>query len=442
MLKRGDILEVIISDLDEKGRGIAETKDRKILIYFVIPGDFVKVKITRVRRKIAYGSLIELKTPSKYRVKPKCRFFGQCGGCKLQNMDYHYQLYFKRKFARRAFEGFNLDAHISKVDPSRPIWFYRNRMDYAVGQNLEVGLRKPEKWNEVVDIDECFLLSERGNELLNIFREFIRMREFKPFNTITREGFLRYLVLREGKFTSKRLVNIVTYLGEFRDIDELVKRMASSGATSIYWSINPRITDISFGEEIRKIHGEEYLREKIRDYVFNIHPNAFFQTNSYQAVKLIDYAAKLLDFRSNDVLLDLYCGVGLFGIALHSYVDRVIGLELDREAIKCAEINALENDARNVKLICGRAEDLVKHLKERINLAIVDPPRPGLHPKVIKALLKIEPREILYVSCNPNTMARDIALLSKKYKLDDKIRLIDMFPQTPHVEAMAKLVRR
>ena len=434
------IFEVEIVDLDHKGRGIGYIDERPVKVYFTIPGDTVKIEIVKKRRKEYIGRLLEVKSKSKYRVKPKCKFFGRCGGCKLQNIDYTYQLLFKRKIARKFFQKYGLKTFLEKVTPSDPICNYRNRMDYVVGLNLEVGLREPEKWFRITDIDECHLLSEKGNEFLNVFKDFIRKRKIPAFNAKKKEGFLRYIVLREGKFTSERLINIVSYTGEFNGLSDLTQTLASLGATSIYWSINPRVTDVSYGEEARKIYGSKYLKERIEEYIFNIHPNSFFQTNSYQARNLVRIAQRLLDFKTSDKLLDLYCETGLFGISLHGYVDEVIGLEMDPYAIECANLNAKINEARNISFIKGEAESLQSYI-DKTDLVIVDPPRPGLHPKVISSLLNLRPREILYFSCNPITMARDIALLSKKYVIEDKVYLVDMFPHTPHVEAIAKLVK-
>ena len=441
MLHRGQEIKVEITDIDPEGRGVGQIDGKKILIYYTVPGDIVKARIVRIKRREVIGQLLDVISESEWRVKPRCKHFGLCGGCKLQNYDYVRQLAFKRRIVKQAFQRHGINAEVDKVYESKNLWFYRNRMDYVIGLHLEVGLRPPEKWFEVVDLDECYLLSPESNEILKTFKKAIREGKYEAFNTKTQSGFLRYLVIREGKFTSERMVNIVTFTGQFQGIDQLMNRIIKLGVTSFYWSINPKITDVSYGEELKNLYGTKYLREKILGYVFNIHPNSFFQTNSYQACQLVKFAQTLFNFRTSDKLLDLYCGTGLFAISLHGYVNEVVGLEIDSYAVECAKLNAIENDVKNINFIEGDAAKLSEFIKD-VNLVVVDPPRPGMHPKTIKAILDLKPREIIYFSCNPETMARDISLLSKRYQIEGKVHPIDMFPHTPHVEAVVKLVRR
>jgi len=442
-LRRGDVVEVEVTDIDEKGRGVAKIGRHTVRVYYTVPGDRARVRITRKKRRDLIAELIELISLSDRRVEPRCKHFGNCGGCKLQNYEYSYQLSLKRSLVKRAYSSRGLEVEVEKTVPSKEMWYYRNRMDYVIGKGPKIGLKPPESWREIVDLEECFLLSKDCGEILRAFKEFVKSKSLEAYDNETRSGFLRYLVIREGKFTSERLFNLVTYEGGLGGSlrEDLVGLLREFGATSIYWSINPRLADLSYGEKLNLLYGKVYLKEKIGNNVFNVHPNSFFQTNSYQTRTLVELSKKLPDLRTSDTLLDLYGGVGLFSIALHEYVDEVISIESDPISIECANMNSRENGADNVRSVLGTVEDILPFV-EKADVAIVDPPRAGMSKNALQALLELRPREIIYFSCNPVTQARDVRVLTRKYSVDGAVIPVDMFPHTPHVESVVKLVRR
>ncbi len=425
------VAEIEIKELDEKGRGIGEYKGKKVYVYFALPGDVVKVKIVGRRKNFLKGKLLDIVSESHLRTKPLCKHFGKCGGCKLQNMKYEHQLKFKAKIVE---SSFGLDE--VSIIKSKDVFFYRNRMDY-ITYKQKIGLREPEKFYAVVDIEKCYLLSEFANEVIRIFKDFIKEYNISTYDLIKKVGFLRYLIIRHAKNTDEKMINILTSEGEFSHIEKIAEIF---DAESIIWSTTESIADVSYGEPKMIIKGRDFIFEKILNKKFKIGPFSFFQTNTKQAEVLFRKVIELADLSGRETVVDLYCGSGVIGILLSEYAKKVVGVEVNEEAIKLATENAKDLD--NISFIKARVEDAVKNkIVQDADVVVVDPPRAGLHKSVVKALLNIAPKKIIYVSCNPSTQARDYNLLKKEYDLE-YITAVDMFPHTPHVETVALLTKR
>lgn len=315
-------------------------------------------------------------------------------------------------------------------------------MDYAISFDGKIGLKELGNWRNILDLSECFLLSKESNKILSLTREFMSKYQIPGWDLIKHNGFFRYVVIREGKFTNERMINYVTYKGFFKYVNELINMLTSENLiTSFVWSINATVTDVSYGSEIRFLWGKDHLSEKINEYKFYIHPNAFFQTNSYQTPKLVEIVKNFSS--GGKVLLDLYCGVGLFAISLSPMYNEVYGIEVEENAVNSGNISLDWNGVSNVEYSIGRVEDLITLYEDLdVDTVVLDPPRPGVSKKVIKSLIRMKPREIIYVSCNPESMFRDISGLMSEYYIENHIQPIDMFPHTPHVEVIVKLVRK
>ncbi|WP_461863288.1 23S rRNA (uracil(1939)-C(5))-methyltransferase RlmD [Thermococcus sp.] len=413
-------MKVKIEKLDIDGFGKARIGKKTIYIPFTAPGDTVEVrKWHREKRKLVAHDY-DVVEPSPLRVNPECPYFGKCGGCILQHLPYAEQIRFKEE-KLRSILGFDAD-----VVPSPRIYGHRNRIDVAVSTR-GIGFRRRGTWWDVVDIEVCEVFGERSRTALKALREFIE--DFKPslYDIKKNTGFLRYIVLREGKFTGELMVNLVTGEGTLPDDAESYFHFADS----LYWSINRSKSDVSFGD-IEKFWGEEFIKEKLGDVEYLIHPNSFFQTNSYQAVNLVREASELVE---GERVLDLYSGVGTFGIWLAKRGFSVDGVEVNPFAVEMARKNAELNNVY-AHFMIGEDKD-VENLGAYDTL-IVDPPRAGLHPKLIKKILKEKPNTIIYISCNPKTLASNLAELSEIYRIESA-RGFDMFPHTPHVEMLVKL---
>lgn len=362
--------------------------------------------------------------------QPPCPHFPPCGGCAMQHLTYEATLRIKSETVKRLFQQAGLHVELAEPMPAAEPWYYRNRMDYVVAPGPVIGLREPGTWHKIVDLHHCMLLSKEANAVLDAFRAFIRGKNLEPYDLRNHAGLVRYLVIREGKNTGKRLAIIVTRTREFPFAE-----LQLPHCTALAHSINPELSDVSHGE-IVEFRGEP-LTERVGAYTFRISPNAFFQTNSRMAEALVQQAREFAG--SGDTLLDLYCGVGLFGISLHGRFAKIIGVETDVETVQDARANIAANNVSNVEIIEAPVEQKLPNL--RAETAVIDPPRSGMHPKAVKALAASSIRTLVYVSCNPKTMARDMAQLQGTFRVDGSVQLMDLFPWTTQLEAVAKLVR-
>jgi tRNA (uracil-5-)-methyltransferase len=439
-LKFGDRVTLTPDAVDKKGRGTGLLDNGKpFAVPFVGPGETTEAEFVRRDAGVRFFRSAEVTTASPRRVTPRCKYVGRCGGCSWQQFDYAWQLELKRDLVNRAFANGGRSERIESVEASPDLFYYRNRMDYCVGPRGELGLKELGSWKNHLDLDECHLLSAETPAILAAFRGWMKDNGIAPWNNTAYTGYARYLVLREGKHTGKRMAVIVTSAGEMPAKDDLLARLTPFCST-IYHAINKEITDLSTGQELHLLHGDELLEEEVDGKRFRIHPNAFFQTNSHMAGRLVATVREWLSDRRPKTLLDLYCGVGLFGICLADTAEQVVGVEIIPEAIEMATKNAAANGVTNARFTAATAESLVWNT-EQPDTVIVDPPRAGLHPKVIATLLERAPERIVYVSCNYESLVRDLKPLDEKYTVT-KLTCLDLFPHTPHVETVAMLELR
>ncbi len=438
-MKFGDRAIFKITDIDKKGRGCGVVGTRKVCTPFAVPGEEVEARMVARRQGVSKMEIERVVTPSPARVTPRCQYAGRCGGCAWQQFDYALQLELKRGLVNKSLESCNAGTTIDAVIPSPSLYYYRNRMDYGVGPHGELGLKEPGRWNSYVDLETCYLLSPESVEVMRIFRDYLREESLEPWDVRGHTGFARYLVIREGKNAGTRMVMIVTSDGVLPARERLIESLRPF-ATTIYHGINPTITDLSIASKLELLHGVPFLEERIDEKTFQIPPNSFFQTNTEMAGKLIATAREFLSEKPPNVLLDLYCGVGLFGICLASSAKKVLGVELDTDAIDVARANALANGITNATFTAAKTEDLLWQ-NEKPDTVIIDPPRAGLHPKVAETLLTLAPERILYVSCNHESFARDFATLGKMYRIT-RASALDLFPHSPHVELIALLEKK
>ena len=410
----------VVKELDLDGLGVVVLERKKVHVPFTAPGDVVEVKRWRKKKKLLIATDFEVVEPSQVRVRPECPHFGICGGCLLQHLPYGKQLEFK---SRKLSKILGLDVEII---PSPVIYGHRNRIDVVISTE-GIGFRRRGSWWNVVDIEWCPVFGESSRRVLRSLREFIE--DFGPslYEIRKNEGFLRYIVIREGKFTGELMVNLVTSEGSLPE--EFPQYF--DYATSIYWSVNRTLSDVSYGE-IERFWGSEFIRERLDDVTYLIHPNSFFQTNSYGAVNLVKKVSELVE---GERILDLYSGVGTFGIHLAKRGFTVEGIEANPFAVEMARRNA---DLNNVEATFMVGEDRDVENLSKYDTVIVDPPRAGLHPKLIRKILRDKPQSIVYVSCNPKTLRENLEALSEGYEVEEVVGL-DMFPHTPHVETVVKL---
>ncbi len=451
-MKVGTRIELTLENLALGGEAIARIDEG--MVVFVrggIPGDRGIVEITKRKKRFAVGKLIELLEPSSLRITPRCKYFGRCGGCKWQCLNYADQLKFKQQQVAEAF------AHIAKIQdiPLKTIlgmespWYFRNKMEFTFGvdeqEELILGQHYAGRWDKLVDLHTCYLQSEDSVEIFALCRDFARKQELSTFSTITGEGLLRHVVIREGKHTGDIMVNIVTSNEYFPQMDRFIRYLTAGfpRITGIVQTINRRKGQSSQGQEEHLLYGESTIVETVNTLSFEISAKSFFQTNTIQAERLYQIIQRMADIDKDGIAVDLYCGTGSIALQLASQAKKVYGVELVEESVRNAEKNAKLNKVKNVSFHCGEVQKLFPNvLPESPDLIVVDPPRAGLTKKTVGHMLNAAPRQIIYVSCNPGTLARDAAMLLKGEYVIQEVQPVDMFPHTYHIETVVNLKKK
>ncbi len=468
-LVKGDEITLNVENLSGEGRTIARHDGLVFFVEKAVPGDVVRARIRKLGKNFADARAVELLTPSPLRVAPRCKHFGVCGGCSRQDLLYDAQLQFKRQLVVDAFEriGGLKDPVVHAVLGCEDPYFYRNKMEFTfsnyrwltddeirrkeeVKMEVALGLHVPERFEKVVNIEECWLQSEQSAAIVNTVREVSRGWNLTVYSTETRDGYLRHLVIREGKRTGDLMVNLVTSY----DWPEAMQNMAGillkhfPQITTIVNNITSRQSMVARGEKEIVYHGPGTIMEKLGDFTYRLSANSFFQTNTLQAERLYDTVRTLSSLGPRDVVYDLYCGTGAIAIYLSPYPERVVGIELVESAIADAARNAEFNRVGNCYFLQGDLKDrLTKDSRwigehPRPTVVVTDPPRSGMHAKVVTQITKLSPEKIVYVSCNPSTQARDAKQLAEAGYSLKEVQPVDMFPHTDHIEAVALFVKQ
>ncbi len=375
--------------------------------------------------------------PPEARVLARCPFAADCGGCSSQDVAYDFQVQLKRQSVDDAFAAAGLSAHVSEIIPCPDPFYYRNRMDYAFGRGGELGLKAVGRWWETLDITTCYLLSPETPEILRAVREWTRSTGLPFWDSKTQEGFFRYLVVREGKNTSERLVELITSSEGSVEQQEQFRQALDSLATHILWGVNGTKSEVSRSSQIAVLKGGMSFKESINGITYAIEHGSFFQTNSLMAAQLQDVVVEAA--ANGKQVMDLYCGAGFFTLALAKRGIKTMGIEIDPLAIEAAKANAKLNNLDGIPFVASKTEDYdwTVHQPDTV---IVDPPRAGLHPDVIDALTKALPERIIYVSCKYEKLIEELPAFLKEYTIE-KIIALDLFPHTPHVEVVVCLHR-
>ena len=462
-LKRGAEIELTIEKFADRGKSLARLDGYVVFVAGAVPGDRVRVQVIKGKKNYAEARLLDVLTPSPLRTEPRCFYFGTCGGCKWQHVAYPAQLDAKRQSVREALihHGHLEDLDVRPTLGAEAIYFYRNKMEFsfsthrwltpqeiASGESFDtafaLGLHIPGNFYKVLDLNECHLQSEASVRLVNGVREFARLRGWKPWNIRSHEGFLRHLVIRQAANTDELMVNLVTNGYDRGGMAELAiyLRMEHPEVTTFVNTINTGVAQTAYGEDMHTVFGPGVIHDCIGPYRFEVAPNAFFQTNTRQAERLYEVARDFADLQPDDLVYDLYCGAGTISIFVADKAKHVVGVEVVGEAVENARANARANAVENCTFVSG---DLLKVFTPnfidhygRPDVLIVDPPRAGLHPKIVKRIAELRPERFVYVSCNPLTQARDLALLQDVYTVE-AVQPVDLFPHTHHVENVVKL---
>jgi 23S rRNA (uracil-5-)-methyltransferase RumA len=455
MSLKNKIINVVCEKIVFPGRSLCRCDDGIALFSEgLLPKEQADVLVIRDKKSFREGLVKEITYKSSERIVPLCPSFGLCGGCSFQNTSYKNQVKYKQQYV---FELLKFtDVKISQILTSPNIWFYRNKMEFSffnssknnlVDGNFDsdLGLHCRGSFNKYVSIPPCFIADKDFLRAAEIVKYFVNKNNISVYNNKTHEGVFRYLVLRKAANNNQLLINIVTNSSaqEQSFLVPLVKEL-SRFADSIYWTVNGRKSDAVVSDKTILMYGKPFITEKLtvggKDYFFNISPFSFFQTNSKGTEVLYNEVLRLLNPSKKDVLLDLYCGTGTIGISMAHNVKKVVGIEQIEQSIENAKKNAVANNVSNGEFHTITAEQWVIENESKFDVIVVDPPRGGLTKNIVDFLLSSNAKKIVYVSCNPSTLARDLQIIIKRDIYTIKaIVPIDMFPQTYHLESIVLL---
>lgn len=452
-VRAGDEIEIEVDRLALEGRGVGRIDDFVVFVAGALPGERVRAQVQQVKRRHAQARAVAVLQASPARQRGRCVHLHECGGCVWQEFDYQAQLAAKRDLVQETLEriGGQRDAVVEGTLASPKHFYYRNKMEFSFfaerGGSLVLGLHKPGRFDLVFNLQACWLMSEESNRLVARVRDWARRSGKDAYHNRLHSGFWRFLVLREGKNTGQVMLHLVTNDGPFPGLEEEIASLAPEfpQVKSIVRSINSGRAAVAVGDREEVLHGAPEIEERLGDLRFRIGPNTFFQTNTLQAEVLFQQAVRAASLNGEQEVLDLYAGTGAISLFLAQRARRVTGIELVPESVRMAERNAALNGIENCRFFVGEVREFFRKRAAEAaaaDVVVADPPRAGLHPDVVQALRLLQPRRIVYVSCNPATLARDVGLLGADsiYKLT-RVQPIDMFPHTMHIECIAVLER-
>ncbi len=461
-MRKGDIIELRIDRVAHGGEGVARADGFVVFVKGGVPGDVVRAALTRKKKDFAEARVVELIEASPDRVVAPCAYFGHCGGCQWQHVRYEKQLEYKKGLVEEALARIGGLSGIPIHDPieSEKIFGYRNKMEFSfsnkpwvihypteegslMSDHLALGLHVPGTFHKVLDIDACLLQEDRGKEILLAVKRFAKESGVPAYDLKSHTGFWRFLTIRYSSCFREWMVNVITSEHRKELMESLAKVLTSSfhDVVTVVNNITARKAAIAVGEWQSVITGQGTIQDRIGPYSFQISSNSFFQTNTAGAAKLYGKVAEFAELTGSENVLDLYSGTGTIPIFLSDRCRRVVGMEISESAVVDARKNCRSNGIENCQFILGDIRTGLVSFPFKPDILVIDPPRAGMHEEVAERVLDLDTGKVVYVSCNPATMARDLALLKRVYEVAE-IQPVDMFPQTHHIESVAKLVRK
>lgn len=447
-IKKNQEYIVDIIDNGYEGEGIAKIDNFTIFIQGAIKGEKCKIVIVKVNKSYAYGKLIEVISESKNRKQVDCDTYKRCGGCALRHIDYDYTLKMKQAIVQNLVDKtLNKNIKVNLTLGMKEPFYYRNKLQYPVGKNSEgkavMGVFA-RRTHEIIPTENCFIQNKEAQDIANELIKIINEQEITAYDEKNQTGQVRHIVIKVGIHTKEIMCIIVTNEEKLKNENIIIERLTKKfhNIKTIIKNVNTKNTNVILGDKNIVLYGDGYIQDNLGEYKFKISPMSFYQTNPIQTEVLYHKAIEFADLKQSDILCDLYCGIGTIGIFASKYVNKVYGIEIVEEAIEAAKENAKINDVDNIEFMAGDVEKvfdtMLKEKQISPTVIIVDPPRRGLDEHTIETILKLEVSRLVYVSCNPATMVRDLKLLEDKYDVRE-IQPVDMFPFTNGIESVALL---
>ena len=449
-VQRDEELELKVDSLAFGGNGVARLDGFVVFVRAGLPGDTVRARVTKVQRRHAEAITTEVLEAGPQRVEAPCVHYPACGGCRFQDLAYEAQLAAKHAWVEdslRRIAGI-AEPPLEPIVAAEELFQYRNKMEYSFAPTDEgpvLGLHRAGRWDEVLGLERCWLTTDLGNAIRNAMQDWAREEHLQAYDQATAEGYLRHLVIREGRNTGQTLVQLVTHVRERFDRERLIEVLtAFPEVRSIHWTVNDTPAEVTnLPSEL--LWGDEAIEEELGGLRFRVRPNAFLQTNTRMAERLYELVRREAALTGTETVYDLYCGIGTIGLSLAEQALTVWGIEISEESVACAIENAELNSVGNAAFFAGNVGQVLRDLRERAgepDVVVVDPPRAGLAGRALKRLGELAATRVVYVSCNPTTLAGDTKRLVAEYGYTlERTRPVDMFPHTPHVESVSLLTR-
>jgi len=460
-IHKGAVVELVIEKMAYGGQGVARHNGLVLFVRAAVPGDRVLAQVIKKKKDYALARLTELLEPSPDRVRAPCPYSGFCGGCQWQHVNYKRQLDYKKDMIKEAMAriGTLPEVPVHDVIPSKKQFAYRNKMEFSFSDRrwflpdemdrremlgeFALGLHVPGTYYKVLDVETCLLQQEKGNHILRTIKAFVKQSGVPVYGLKSHQGFWRFLTLRHSTYFDEWMVNLVTSEERPEVLIPIIAALSDrfDNIKTIVNNIHKGKASIAIGERERILSGNGTIQDRIGPFEFQISANSFFQTNSRGAEVLYQKVKAFAELEGSEVVLDLYSGTGTIPIFLSKNAGKIIGMEIGKSAIADAERNCEINGISNCRFILGDIRDQLSHLSLKPDVLIIDPPRAGMHKDVLNSVLALGTKKIVYLSCNPATLARDLGTMSHDYEVVE-IQPVDMFPHTFHIEAVAKLVHR
>ncbi len=438
-MKKNDIFEIEITGTTEEGDGVGRADKMAVFVPYALLGERVRVVIVKVLKNYAAGKLLEVITPSPDRIKSECKYFYKCGGCRFWNVTYETELLYKRQKVEDCIRRIaKLDICVPPVLGAENQRGYRNKGQFPVSAD-GIGIYAQHS-HRVIDIDGCIIQDETNPQVLKAVRKWMAEYNIEPYNEQTGKGCVRHIYTRCGD--SGKMVCIVSNLEKLPHSAELVEilRQSVDGLSGVLLNFNNKRTNVVLGTRFRTLWGSDYITDKLGDCTFRLSPLSFYQVNKAQTEVLYSVARDFADLSGSEIVWDLYCGTGTIGQFMAKSARKIVGIEVVPSAIANAKENARLNGIENCEYYCGTAEEIAPKLKgETPDVVILDPPRKGCEESLLRTVAKTGAKRIVYVSCKPSTLARDLKILTELGYTAEKLQAIDLFPRTPHIETVCLL---